>query len=261
MDEEIWAKPRDINNLDDCFFYHTMDIPKYGTVYGGYDLRGGETAYLGNVDFKGKRVLEVGTASGHLCFTMEKIGAEVVGYDLSDKHEWDIVPYYGSDYKVQLAANKKHIDKINNGYWLAHKAYNSNAKVVYGSVYDIPDTIGKFDIGTFGCILLHLRDPFLALQRTLAHVEDTAIVTDVYRGKVLSRIEHVMHIRLIRFQPNAKRPDPFSDWWVLSPGLVSEFLQILGFKHTRITYHHQKARDKNGKYGKIRLFTVTGHRK
>jgi predicted nicotinamide N-methyase len=34
--------------------------------------------YLGNFDFVGKRVLDVGAASGFLTFEMEKRGAEVV---------------------------------------------------------------------------------------------------------------------------------------------------------------------------------------
>lgn len=93
----IWAEPKPVANIDDCYFYHTMDIPGHGTVAGEWDLRGREAAYLGNVDLKGKRVLEVGTASGHLCFAMERMGADVVGYDLSEKQDWDVVPYHALD--------------------------------------------------------------------------------------------------------------------------------------------------------------------
>ena len=63
----IYAAPRLVEDPADCYFYHTMDLPGHGTVTGEWDLRGREAAYLGNVDFQGKRVLEVGTASGHLC--------------------------------------------------------------------------------------------------------------------------------------------------------------------------------------------------
>jgi len=75
MTDAIWAQPRDITDLEDCYFYHTMDIPGFGTVEGEWDLRGKERAYLGNVELAGKRVLELGTASGHLCFSMEKMGS------------------------------------------------------------------------------------------------------------------------------------------------------------------------------------------
>src|SRR5208337_1299521 len=67
-DSAIYAQSRVINDISDCYFYHTMDVPGYGHVEGEWDLRGKETQYLGGVALKGKRVLEIGTASGFLCF-------------------------------------------------------------------------------------------------------------------------------------------------------------------------------------------------
>jgi hypothetical protein len=253
-----WAEPRNVSAIDDCDFYHTMDIPGYGVVHGQWDLRGREMAYLGNVNLRGKRVLELGTASGHLCFTMEKMGAEVVAYDLSAQEEWDIVPYSGYDLAAEADARKKHINRLNNGFWLAHRSYNSSAKVMYGTVYELPDNIGELDVCTFGSILLHLRDPFLALQRAAKHVRESAIVTDVvpgFRGHILSVAELLTGSKLIRFLPNARTHTPLESWWSLSPSLVSDFLHILGFVETRISYHRQLY------YGKeVKLFTVVGRR-
>jgi hypothetical protein len=42
----------------------------------------------------------------------------------------------------------------------------------------------------------------------------------------------------------------------LSPELVSEFLQILGFVHTKIFFHRQLYHGE-----KVQLYTVVGHRK
>ncbi|MEL6442560.1 MAG: hypothetical protein AAFQ80_25375 [Cyanobacteria bacterium J06621_8] len=109
MEKLIWAEPVNVSSIDDCYFYHTMDIPQYGLVEGEWDLRGRESTYLGNVNFQGKRVLEMGTASGHLCFAMERMGAETVAYDLSSKQEWDIVPFARSDYSEYISERKKHI--------------------------------------------------------------------------------------------------------------------------------------------------------
>jgi hypothetical protein len=264
MREAIWAEPRCVTSVDTCYFYHTMDIPGHGTVRGEWDLRGRESAYLGNVSLAGKRVLEVGTASGHLCFTMEKMGASVVAYDLSDEHEWDVVPYAGYDIEKYIAWRKAHIRQLNNGYWLAHRAFNSSAKVVYGSVYDIPSDIGPFEICTFGSILMHLRDPFLALQRVSAHVQETVIVTDgasrvglrALAYRMLTMAEALTGARLIRFRPKAKKLSPLDSWWMLTPSLVSEFLQILGFAHTTVSFHRQLYGGKE-----ILLFTVVGRRK
>lgn len=258
MGKANWARPRNVTALEECYFYHTMDIPNYGVVRGEWDLRGREAAYLGNVNLRGKRVLELGTASGHLCFTMEGMGAEVVAYDLSDQQEWDIVPFSGYDLTSQIAERKNHIRRLNNGFWLAHQAYKSSAKMMHGTVYDIPDDIGEFDVCTFGSILLHLRDPFLALQRATAHVKETIIVTDVaprFRSTILSVAEVLTGGKLIRFLPNAKKCTPTESWWHLTPGLVSEFLHILGFAETRVSYHRQIFQDKE-----LKLYTVVGRR-
>lgn len=254
-----WAQTRDVASLDDCYFYHSMDIPGHGTVRGDWDLRGREAAYLGSVDFRGKRVLEIGTASGFLCFSMEAMGAEMFAYDLSDRHDWDIVPYAGIDLDEYIAGRRRLIRKLNDGFWLAHKAFRSKAKVMYGTVYEMPEDIGRFDIATFGSILLHLRDPFLALQRVTAHIDDTVIVTDLFprfKGPLLSLVERFTATPLSRFLPNANRKDPYDAWWILSPALVSEYLRILGFEHTRVSFHRQLYRGK-----KVKLFTIVGRRR
>ncbi len=60
----IFATPRDVSSFDDCYFYHTMDVPGHGTVQGEWDLRPNLDAYLGGYDLAGKRFLDVGAANG-----------------------------------------------------------------------------------------------------------------------------------------------------------------------------------------------------
>jgi hypothetical protein len=45
MKREIFATPRQIADLRDCYFYHEMDLPGYGHVEGEWDLRGKEQEY------------------------------------------------------------------------------------------------------------------------------------------------------------------------------------------------------------------------
>ncbi len=179
MTVQLYAEPRDVGDLGECWFYHTMEIPGHGLVTGQWDLRGSEHRYTGGVDFEGRRVLEVGTASGLLCFYMERQGAEVVAFDLSDDHQWDLVPFAGVDADAEMAVRRGLIRKINNAYWLGHRAFGSGAKVVYGSVYDIPIEIGPVDIAIYGSVLLHVRDPFLALYNGLRLARSTVVVTDL----------------------------------------------------------------------------------
>ncbi|NJK82152.1 MAG: hypothetical protein HC914_20785, partial [Chloroflexaceae bacterium] len=109
---DIYATPQVVTDLNDCIYYHTMDIPGYGEVEGYYDLRGAERAYMGGVQVAGKRVLEVGTASGYMGMYMERQGAEVIGYDLSGDYAWDTVPYARLDYPA-CVLRTRHYPQLN----------------------------------------------------------------------------------------------------------------------------------------------------
>jgi hypothetical protein len=231
-----YARPRRVGDLSKCYFYHDMDIPGYGSISGAWDLRGREDVYLGGVAFRGKRVLEMGTATGALGFWMERQGAEMVCYDLSPAHDWDIVPYarIGAELPATVAERKAHIAEINNAWWLAHRAYGSRARLVHGEVYDVPAAIGPVDIVTFGAILLHLRDPFRALQAGTRLAYETAVVVDLVPP------ETDLDAPMLRFVPDPATGQPRESWWYLSPNAVVQMLGVLGFGAAHITYHTQK---------------------
>ncbi len=257
MSTSPYAPPRDIQSLEECYFYHTMDIPGYGTVEGAWDLRGREDKYLGGVDVRGKRVLELGTASGCICYYMESRGAEVVGYDLSENQSWDLVPHRAHIEEAEFARFRQHIRHLNNGWWLAHRVFRSKARVAYGAVYDLPAELGRFDMCTFGSILLHLRDPLLALERAAALVTDTIVVTDRLPPTLPDglSVSQARDERMAFFFPRADTLELYT-WWFLTPGLLVEFVKILGFEDTTVTYHTQL-----GHGQEIDLFTVVGRRR
>ncbi|GAI92786.1 unnamed protein product, partial [marine sediment metagenome] len=97
---------------EECYFYHTMDIPGFGCIQGPWDLRKVAHEYLGSVDFKGKRVLEIGTASGFLCFYMESLGAEVVACDLSENQLMDLVPFSRRDHEQRILDHRAGIRRV-----------------------------------------------------------------------------------------------------------------------------------------------------
>ena len=248
---------------EDCEFYHTMEVPGHGLVRGQWDLRDGVDAYLGGVDVRGKRVLEVGAADGYLGFQMEERGAEVVGYDLSDRETWDVVPFARTDHRAFADSRKGMIRRLNNGYWFCHQAFGSRARIVFGSVYAIPESIGPVDVATFGSILLHVRDPFLALQNALRLTRETAIVTepiwdpellqDAKAGPALARHGGAAMF----FAPNHEHTAPLDTWWSHTPDLIRRFLGVLGFEDAEVRYHTQQldAQDRP-----IPCFTVVGRR-
>src|ERR1700690_3177235 len=127
----IYANPRSISNLEDCYFYHTMLLPDIGRVQGNWDLNPNLSKYLGDVNFSEKRVLDVGCASGVLSFYMEQHGARVVSYDLDKNGDWDMVPFAKWEHLAHISNERKTIiDRLNNAYWLAHGLLASKAKVV-----------------------------------------------------------------------------------------------------------------------------------
>ncbi len=251
------AAPVAVPSLGDCYFYHTMEIPGHGLVSGEWDLRAGLRAYLGGVDLWGKRVLEAGTASGYLCFAMEKLGADVIAYDLSPDHAPDVVPYAGRDYDRTRWEMQQHIGRLNNAFWFGHEAFGSQARLVHGTLYDLPEDLGPVDIGTFGCVLLHLRDPFLALSNVARLVGETIIVTEplVTRSWLKRTLRRWLAGPSLRFFPDFHTGEPKETWWVLTPEIVQRFLGVLGFGDTVVTYHEQPYRGKP-----VPLFTVVGRR-
>jgi hypothetical protein len=217
-----------------------MDVPGHGVVDGEWDLRGRVDAYLGDEPVAGKRVLEVGTASGFLCFEMERRGADVVAYDLSGADAWDIVPFASRDVAGVIDERREHIARLNKSWWFNHHALGSRARVVYGSVYAIPRAIGRVDVCTFGAILLHLRDPFLALQNATALEPETIVVTEMARPRwALSFLERPARRRSPLFLPNASRGAPVDAWWSFTPEAVSNMLAILGYRTDRVVRHSQ----------------------
>jgi SAM-dependent methyltransferase len=251
----VFAEPRTVSSIGDCHFYHSMSIPDHGEVTAEWDLRGREAEYLGNIDLAGKTVLEIGTASGHLCFWMEKQGAEVVAYDLSENQNWDIVPYSTRDFCGFVQGRKAHMRKINNSWWFAHERFASKARVAYGTVYDLSDRLGRFDIVTLGSILLHLRDPFLAMQKAASLALSTMVVTDRPLPPHEQAIALLSNGRVIRFLPDARAAEPFETWWRLSPNFIAEVLQILGFHDITSSGHKQRFKGQD-----VEVFTIVARR-
>jgi len=232
----IYEQPRFVEDVNDCYFYHTTDLPGIGTIEGNWDLRGNLAAYLGNVDFQNKRVLDVGCATGALSFYVEKNGAEVVSFDLDKNGDWDFVPFAKWQDREHIANDRKLIiDRLNSSYWLTHRLLNSKAKVVYGNVYNIPDEIGPVDITLYGSILLHLRDPFLALQNGLILTKETVIVEEIFREQPVKT-----KVPYLGFLPNANTVEPVDTWWDIRPEWVVQAIGVLGFEKTKVAFHKQK---------------------
>jgi hypothetical protein len=217
-----YAAPLDVDRTDDCFFYHKIDLPGVGEVGGQWDLRSAADDYLGRFDFRGRRVLDVGAASGFLSFEIEKRGGEVVSFDMRDGAQWDVVPHtHLQPHLDEVRANCRAMHRrLQNAYWFSHRRLGSRARAYYGNVYDLPAELGRFDVAFFGMILSHLRDPFQALYSVSRLVSGHLIVTN----QLLDFPE-----AFSRFLPSAENGELVT-WWSPSQACLTRMLGVLGFQ-------------------------------
>ena len=99
---------------------------------------------ISRIRFQGKRALDVGAASGYLTFEMEKRGASVVSFDLSDGGDWDCVPFAHPDFDLQKLVRdlKRHINRIKNAYWYAHRVLAPEGPSLLWGHLQLPGGIG-----------------------------------------------------------------------------------------------------------------------
>lgn len=99
----------------------------------------------------------MGCASGFLSFSAERAGAhEVVSFDMDTAARQHLLPFhdqlYYTDHSAWVTRQNRFVDSLKNGYWLAHRAFGSKAKVHHGDVYALPDELGQFDVVLVGAV-------------------------------------------------------------------------------------------------------------
>ena len=214
--------------LAECNFYHTVDLAG-GTVRGQWDLRGQADAYLGRLDFAGKRVLEIGPASGFLSFHMERAGALVTAVEPSMQRLWDIAPMPDFDAEGWRASHAAQLIGVRNSFWYLHHLYQSKVRLFEADAESIPLEAGQFDIGVLGAVLLHCREPLAIMEGVARRVRDTMVVTD-FHDPALGELP------VCRLLPGAGTPEPqVHTWWNFTPAFIVNALGLLGFTRARVS--------------------------
>lgn len=213
-------------SIQDCDFYHSIDIPNAPPINGAWDLRGKFDEYIGGVDVRGRSVLDLGTATGFLAFETEKRGARsVVAHELESLLSFDRVPFAngpGWDNKAEWAAREaKGLDRQKAGFWFVRRALNSKVQAMYGSIPDLLSFSGRFDIVIAGALMEHLADPVTAVGAACRLATKTVVVgfTPVHDSD-----DEFM-------KPLIEWSDPNSNyvWWAASRGLYRRVLNNMGF--------------------------------
>ena len=291
----VWGSPPSDNiSLDDCEWYHIMEIPGIdGLTNGVFDCRDDIGNILGNLNFKDKKVINLGPSTGYLSFEADRRGADVTSIDLSvEKEERDITPIADKKWKNELTLFMSDERRRRNAFWYAHKALNSKSKLIISHINNLPDEVDLHDIGIIFSVLLHIRDPFLALQRMCSHVNEKIVITELgqyptylYRllpasmtisiknsiakfleenSELLNKLPNFINKRLfrnrpvLRFLPQHNRIA--TKWWSFTPEAIIAMLKVLGFGKTKVNYHYYKSPLETGNDAKMWSFTVVGER-
>ena len=227
------VSPRFVDRLEDCFFYHAMELPGFGLVRGHWDLRGRFDDYVGGVPMAGKSVLDVGAATGFLSFEAEKKGASrVLSFDQKDGAQQTFLPFkdkpYFRDPERWAAQYGAEIEQWKNAYWLCHRLLDSKADVYYGDVYHLPETLGQVS-GR------HRRFRARALERSRSA---RWLRSRGSSRRRLSSSRRCSRARspIARFEGRADNPDADFTWWTYSPAVYREVFAMLGFSIAKISH-------------------------
>jgi O-methyltransferase len=219
-----------------------MDLPGFGRVGGQWDLRGRVNDYLGQVELKAKRVLEIGPASGFLTVEMERSGANVVAVEVTDAPGWDFVPYPPFVLDPVRSPWADQMRRIKNSFWFTHKINNATAKLFYGNAYDLPNELGTFDLAVMAAVLLHTRNP-LGIIEQCAKRAQTLVITDLL-------YPDIEDLPVCRLHPTRENKS-LDTWWEFSSKFLTQFISVLGYSRCDVTKHYQTSM-----HGPMQFFTI-----
>lgn len=205
------------SRLPEITWYHTQELAPGVVTPGMFDLRPYVDRYGLPDDLTGLRVLDVGTFEGFWAFELERRGAQVTALDVDRIQDLDWPP------RLRPAGDERR----GEGFEIAKAAKASAVERVGLSIYDAtPDRLGgTFDLVFCGSVLIHLRDPMLALERMAA----------LCRGRLLLADEYSRRLALLPFMAAVefRGETPWSTWWRPSPRAWRAMVRCAGFEEVQ----------------------------
>jgi len=203
-------------------WYHTIDLG-HGVVTPGIVDNRAEVANSGIPDdLTGKRCLDVGTFDGFWAFEMERRGAEVVALDLESLEDMDF-PLRRRQDRAAQAMDVRGTQAIGAAFACAKEILGSAVRREIMSVYDLtPDALGQFDVVLLGDIIVHLRDPELALERARSVTRGSVLVHSAVAPELETTRAPLLEYRGAR--------DHFWVWWSYSALALSMMMEDAGFE-------------------------------
>lgn len=204
-------------------WYHTQELAPGLVTPGMFDLRGLVGHYGLPDSLEGVRALDVGTFEGFWAFELERRGAEVVALDIDDVQDLDWPP--------RLRPSES--GTRGEGFAIAHGALGSSVERVAMPIYRAgPEELGTFDLVFCGSVMIHLRDPMLALERLAALTAPGGgrlVLTDEYSPK-LDRLRFLG----VRGGAEFLGESPWMTWWRPASRTWVAMVRCAGFENARI---------------------------
>ena len=208
-DEEFHTKVRGwVKQIEQRTAYHTLELPNGQVIPGILSpdvLRARLDALEVPHTAMGKRVLDVGAASGWNSFELERRGASVVAVDCVDYPEFS----------------------------LAQTALGSHVEYRILDVEELTaDTVGLFDYTLFLGVLYHLRHPLLGLERICEVTRETAFVESF----VTDSLEAPSDKRSLDFYEADELGGQIDNWFGPTTQCLLAFCRSAGFAEVRLLY-------------------------
>jgi tRNA (mo5U34)-methyltransferase len=202
-------------------WYHTIDLGDGVVTEGLFDHRPYVDRYGLPADLSGQRAIDVGAQDGFWAFELERRGATVVALDLDGPEALDWPP------RLRGTAEGGFPLARGEGFEQAKRALGSSAERVAMSVYDAtPEALGgQFDLVFCGSLLIHLRDPMLALERMAA----------LCRGQLVLAEEYSRRLEWLPFGASAefRGESPWMTWWIPASRGWLAMVRCAGFEDVR----------------------------
>jgi tRNA (mo5U34)-methyltransferase len=199
MDNEVLLDK--VNTIE---WMHTIELGNGVVTRGKWPANPHIQAAFDQIDFTGKKVLDVGTCNGLWTFEAEKRGAAEV-------HSIDYLTHVGY--------------WCSPGYQLAHQALES--KAIYNpdlSVYDVEQLGSRdFDVVIFSGVYYHLKSPLLALSKLRSIMKTGGLL--VVDGPILLDPGRSYATFLYRDAV----PDR-SNWWIPTARCLTEWIECSRFE-------------------------------
>jgi tRNA (mo5U34)-methyltransferase len=202
-------------------WYHTIDLPDGSCTPGWFDTRAAPAHVCWPPSVDGARALDVGTFDGFWAFELERRGAAVTALDVDDPAalDWTYDDRARGPELVRSWGSER-----GPGFETARAMLGSGVERVACSVYDLdPAVHGSFDVLVCGSLLLHLRDPVLALERMRAVCAPGGSLV------LVEALDPALELAAMRV-PSARLAPDWDQWWrANSPGLV-RLVELAGFE-------------------------------